>query len=203
MSKDRESKELIRKYRETGREEVREEFFRKNGGLSFHIAKQYQNTGIPLDERIACANLGLLKAFNSFDLERNVQFTTFATRCMHNEIRLFIKKNKMHGHCANLEYIVFQDANGSNLTLMDIIKDEGSSGVIDKRIHYEAIQDLIKVVKESLNEKEQVIFENMLNEDRITQKELSERLGVTQSYVNKLSKRIAKRARKAADSVGI
>lgn len=181
---DEENRKLIRAYRETGDEYYKEKFFVKNDRLCFHMVQKYLNTRLPLEELVSLARFGMLKAFDTFDLEKDVRFVSYASRCMNNEILAFLRKNKKHSGVASLEERTNVNKDGKELTLLDIIKGE-SSYDIDRMVMREGISHLFKELRKTLSELEYNIIVNLISDNPKKQRKIAEEWGLTQSYVSR------------------
>lgn len=204
VKKDRdiENRKLIQLYRETENEDYKEEFFTANKRMSAFVADKFKNTGLEFEDLEAIAYMGMVKAFNSYDPTKDIKFMTYGSRCMENEILMFLRKNKRHMGIGSLDFTINEDDTGNELTMMDIIEDN-SSKEIPRYIEQEAIKKLVKELKHGLNDRNLFILENMLSEDRMTQPEVAERFNLSQSYISRLETRLQNKARKIAHEIGL
>jgi RNA polymerase sporulation-specific sigma factor len=187
------------------KEDIKNNIFRKNLGLARHIVKNYSNTGLPEDDLVSIASIGLLKGFNTFDPTKGWKFATYASTCMNNEILMVLRKENKHRNVTLLEDKISVDFDGNDLTLLDVVTDK-SSYDIERQEKRDTIRQLIGIVREKFTDREFRIFENfMLAEDegKLTQLELSNQLGLSQSYISRLEKRVGKKVRKLALSKGL
>ena len=175
------------KFIQAGDDEARSKIIEGNLRLAIHIARKYQNTGLNVEDLFSMATIGLIKAVNSFKLDKEVKFATYATRCMENEILMFLRRNKKHAQTKSLEDILNIDSEGSQLTIADVTPDT-------------SIEDFALMFNDRDNEKDLVYALDKLpaHHRRIvqlryfegkTQVEAAEILGISQSYVARLGQR--------------
>lgn len=191
------NEDLIREYVATGDEQIREKLFRSNDKLCRYTANKFRSTGYYPDDLLSTARFGMLKAFNSFDVEKGTKFATYATRCMHNEINMLIRRNKKHSKVSSINERIAGDDMGHELTYMDIVEDDSSQD-IHKLEQRETIMKVLPAIKEKLTLLETAIFENNLKEEPLTQREVAIIEGLSQSYVSRVADRLSKKIRKLA-----
>lgn len=198
---DKENRELITLYRETDDNEYREEFFRKNQRLAPYIAHRYTNTGIDIDDLISLASFGMMKAFDTFNLETDTRFVTYSATCMNNEILMAIRKKKRENNPVSMDESIAMDDTGSELTLADRLVSP-TSGDFEALSTRSAINYLLEQIRGELKEREQIILDNMLlGEEKLKQREMAEKFGITQSYVARIERKISVRAKEIAFQV--
>lgn len=180
-----------------GDEEAKKELIEHNLRLVVYIARKFDNTGIDLDDLISIGTIGLIKAINSFNLDKKIKLATFASRCIENEILMYLRRiSKTKGE-VSFDEPLNVDWEGNELLLSDILGTE-NDGVTkqleancEKQILYEALQKLNK------REKEIMILRFGLKDDKeLTQKEVADLLGISQSYISRLEKKIVIKLRK-------
>ena len=172
-------------------------FFAHNYRLIVYTARKFEESGVELDELIALAQYGFLKAFNTFDFAKGVKFATYASRCMENEILIHLRKHKRNQSTVSLDAPLNIDADGKELAVADVYAAD------DGQYEDYAQRDAIRAVMEDFRRRSdpilcKVIELRFLQEEELTQKEISERLGVSQSYVSRLERRAIKELRKFA-----
>jgi len=198
------NEEWIKDYRDTGNEDVREHLFTVNDRLCGHVASKYQNTGYVFDDLMSCARYGMLKAFNTFKLYKGIKFATYASRCMHNEILMMLRRNEKHKVLVSIDSPINRDVDGNELTLLDVIED-GSSNDINRLHQRRDIKLLLSSIKEKikLTEIEQAILDNNMLDEPLTQKELGTELEISQSYVSRVDTKLTKKIRKLAVTLNL
>ena len=164
--------------------------------LVVYIAKRFENTGVGLEELISIGTVGLIKAIGSYNADKNIKIATYASRCIENEILMFIRKNSQRKKEISIDEPLNTDWDGNELLLSDIL------GSDDDRISYE-----IEVMEErmcirravaELGEREREIIElryGMNGKKELTQKEVADKLGISQSYISRLEKKIIAKLR--------
>ena len=167
-----------------------------NMRLVAHIVKKYSSTA-EADDLISAGSIGLIKAVNSFDADKNIKLATYASRCIENEILMFLRKTHNIKTEVSIDEPLNTDWDGNELLLSDVLgtdSDEISKDLedeIDKKLLYEAIEKLSK------REKQIIRLRFGLNSDtEKTQKEVADMLGISQSYISRLEKRIISRLKK-------
>lgn len=165
--------------------------------LVVYIAKRFENTGVGLEELISIGTVGLMKAIGSYNAEKNIKIATYASRCIENEILMFIRKNSQRKREISIDEPLSVDYDGNELLLSDILGSEADSVFREmeedeeKRIVREAVKDLC--------ERERIIVEmrfGLSGSEELTQKEVADALGISQSYISRLEKKIMHRLRK-------
>ena len=165
--------------------------------LVVYIAKRFENTGVGLEELISIGTVGLMKAISSYNADKNIKIATYASRCIENEILMFIRKNSQRKREISIDEPLSVDYDGNELLLSDILGSEADSVFREmeedeeKRIVREAVKDLC--------ERERIIVEmrfGLSGREELTQKEVADALGISQSYISRLEKKIMHRLRK-------
>lgn len=201
------NRELINKYRETGDKQYRDELFEENDKLCWHVAHKYhKTTSMQVDELAALARYGMLKAFNSFDPDKGYQFATYSMRCMNNEILMALRKEKKHQGTISMEYTIYSDKDGSEITIEDFQESQEAAEAFEEVIQQEYVQELLERVQGQLvSDLERTVFENILLVDgeggRKSQPALAKELGFSQSYISRVAGRIYGLARKTAEAM--
>ena len=163
--------------------------------LVVYISKRFENTGINIEDLISIGTLGLIKAINSFCPDKNIKLATYASRCIENEILMYIRKNSCHANQLSIDEPLNVDWDGNELLLSDILGDEDS---ICAEIEQEEDRKLIYDAVESLEERERQIIAlryGLYGKREMTQKEVADLLGISQSYISRLEKKIIERLR--------
>ena len=191
-----EEKEALEKLG-AGDNDARDLLIEHNLRLVVYVAKRYdttQNGGI--EDLISIGTIGLVKAINTFKPDKNIKLATYASRCIENEILMFLRKNNKLRHEISLDEPLNIDYDGNELLLSDIIGTD--SDIVkneleqsdQKAMFYEAFKDLSK------REKEILMFRyGLMNYDELTQKDVAKMMGISQSYISRLEKKIIKKFR--------
>ncbi|MNW28120.1 RNA polymerase sigma-35 factor precursor [compost metagenome] len=187
-----EENDLLLRKAKNGDMQAKDEFFLRNYRLVMYIAKKFQGfKGLSEDERLSASQLGFVKAYEGFDLSRDVKFATFATRCMENEILMTQRKEKRHEGVLNLETPVAQDFDGNEMLLVDMIPVD-QSAEFNRIENKGAAADLINAYKKQYGVHGQRDLEMFLLSvtGELTQHELSDKYGITQSYISRILKKV-------------
>lgn len=169
----------------------------RNLRLVVYIARKFENTGIPIEDLASIGSIGLIKAVNTFNPERNIKLATYASRCIENEILMFLRRNHRHRIEVSLDEPLNVDWDGNELLLSDVIPHEGCE--VHKELEAQVDRLLLHSALSRLTERERAIMElrfGLNDGDERTQKEVADMLGISQSYISRLEKRIIKRLRR-------
>lgn len=172
------------------------ELIEHNLRLVVYIAKKFENTGIGLEDLISIGTIGLIKAINTFKTDKNIKLATYASRCIENEILMYIRKNSNVRSEISIDEPLNIDWDGNELLLSDILGNEEDeiSYDLEKKEEREAVHRAVA----SLSEREQLIIElryGLNGKKEMTQKEVADLLGISQSYISRLEKKILSRMR--------
>ena len=165
--------------------------------LVVYIAKRFENTGANIEELISIGTLGLMKAVSSFNKDKNIKLATYASRCIENEILMFVRKQSSQKREISIDEPLSVDWDGNELLLSDILGSE--SDVVSKRMEEDEERRIVREAVMDLNPRERVIVEmryGLSGEDELTQKEVADALGISQSYISRLEKKIMCRLKK-------
>lgn len=167
--------------------------------LVVYIAKKFDNTGIGVEDLISIGTIGLIKAINTFNPEKNIKLATYASRCIENEILMYLRRNNKTRLEVSIDEPLNVDWDGNELLLSDILGTE--EDIIYRDIETEVEKGLLKKAVAKLSPREKTIVElrfglNHPNGTELTQKEVADLLGISQSYISRLEKKIMKRLRK-------
>lgn len=191
-----EEKELVEKLR-NGDEEVRSTLIERNLRLVVYIARKFENTGISVEDLISIGTIGLIKAVNTFDPQKNIKLATYASRCIENEILMYLRRNSKVRAEISFDEPLNVDWDGNELLLSDILGTEND--LIYHEIESEVEKELLQNAMCRLNNREKQIMElrfGLQGGGEKTQKEVADILGISQSYISRLEKRIIKRLKK-------
>lgn len=181
----------------TGDPAIRSVLIERNLRLVVYIARKFENTGIPIEDLASIGSIGLIKAVNTFNPERNIKLATYASRCIENEILMFLRRNHRHRVEVSLDEPLNVDWDGNELLLSDVIPHEGCE--VHKELEAQVDRCLLNTALGRLSERERTIMElrfGLRDGDERTQKEVADLLGISQSYISRLEKRIIKRLRR-------
>lgn len=167
--------------------------------LVVYIAKKFDNTGVGVEDLISIGTIGLIKAINTFKADKNIKLATYASRCIENEILMYLRKTNKNKLEVSIDEPLNVDWNGNELLLSDILGTE--EDVIYKDMEHEAEKKLLKKAIEKLGEREKLIINLRYglitpSGEEMTQKEVADHLGISQSYISRLEKKIMKRLKK-------
>ena len=191
-----EEAELI-KLMEEGKEGITDKLIEHNLRLVVYIAKRFQNTGIDLDDLISIGTIGLIKAVSSFSSDKKVKLATFASRCIENEILMFLRKTTKLKLEVSLDEPLNTDSEGNELVLSDVMGTDGD--LVYKKIESGVECELLRGALEKLNGREREIMSlryGLDGEEEKTQREVADMLGISQSYISRLEKKIILRLKK-------
>ena len=169
----------------------------RNLRLVVYIARKFENTGIYVEDLISIGTIGLIKAINTFNPEKNIKLATYASRCIENEILMYLRKNQNQRTEVSIDEPLNVDWDGNELLLSDILGTEND--VIYRNIEDEVDRMLLSTAMNKLAPREKQIMVmrfGLNNEKEKTQKEVADMLGISQSYISRLEKRIIKRLKK-------
>ena len=181
----------------TGDDTVRTMLIEHNLRLVVYIARKFENTGVSVDDLSSIGTIGLIKAVNTFDPHKNIKLATYASKCIENEILMFLRRNYKVKMEVSFDEPLNVDWDGNELLLSDILGTE--SDLILKNIELEVEKKLLYLAMEKLNERERRIMElrfGLRGSEEKTQKEVAEMMGISQSYISRLEKRIFQRLKK-------
>jgi len=167
--------------------------------LVVYIAKKFDNTGVGVEDLISIGTIGLIKAINTFNPDKNIKLATYASRCIENEILMYLRRNNKTKLEVSIDEPLNVDWDGNELLLSDILGTE--EDVIYRNIEEEVDRKLLRKALSKLSERERIIVDlrfGLSNDDgnEKTQKEVADLLGISQSYISRLEKKIIKRLKK-------
>ena len=180
-----------------GDESARSELIEHNLRLVVYIARKFENTGINIEDLISIGTIGLIKAVNTFRADRNIKLATYASRCIENEILMYLRKNS-HSHSeVSIEEPLNIDWEGNELLLGDVLGTETDS--VSGSLENEMEITVLKTAVSRLSPREREIMElrfGLRGGEEYTQKQVADVLGISQSYISRLEKKILKRLKK-------
>lgn len=182
-----------------GDEEARNLLIEHNLRLVAYIARRFENTGIHIEDLISIGTIGLIKAVGTYQPEKAIKLATYASRCIENEILMYLRRNNKTKLEVSIDEPLNVDWDGNELLLSDILGT--SEDIIYRDIEREVDRNLLRKALETLSDREQTIIRLRFGIDdkqgrELTQKEVADLLGISQSYISRLEKRIMKRLKK-------
>ncbi|MBB5172163.1 RNA polymerase sporulation sigma factor SigE [Texcoconibacillus texcoconensis] len=181
----------------TGDESVRSMLIERNLRLVVYIARKFENTGINIEDLISIGTIGLIKAVNTFNPEKKIKLATYASRCIENEILMYLRRNNKTRSDVSFDEPLNIDWDGNELLLSDVMGTDDD--IITKGIEERVDRKLLVKSLETLKPREKQIMElrfGLAGEEEKTQKDVADLLGISQSYISRLEKRIIKRLQK-------
>lgn len=177
--------------------QVRQTLIERNLRLVVYIARRFENTGINIEDLISIGTIGLIKAINTFRPDKNIKIATYSSRCIENEILMYLRKNAQQKGEVSFEEPLNADWDGKELLLSDILGTE--SDVVMRPIEEDVERKLLNdaISRLSVREREIIHMRFGLNGHKeLTQKEVADKMGISQSYISRLEKRIIARLRR-------
>lgn len=193
----REEEEVLLVRLPSGDPAVRAMLIERNLRLVVYIARKFENTGINIEDLVSIGTIGLIKAVNTFDPDKNIKLATYASRCIENEILMYLRRNNKIRSEVSFDEPLNIDWDGNELLLSDVLGTENDT--IYKNIEDQVDRKLLKKALDKLSDRERIIMElrfGLAGEEEKTQKDVADLLGISQSYISRLEKRIIKRLRK-------
>ena len=178
-------------------EQARDVLIEHNLRLVAYIAKRFENTGANIEELISIGTVGLIKAISTFNSDKNIKLATYASRCIENEILMFIRKTSTHKREISIDEPLSVDWDGNELLLSDILGSD--SDVVTRDMEEDEERKIVRDAVSDLSDRERIIVElrfGLGNRAPLTQKEVADALGISQSYISRLEKKIMSRLRK-------
>ena len=200
-----EERVLLEKLESMGDMEVKSILIERNLRLVVYIAKKFDNTGVGVEDLISIGTIGLIKAINTFKLDKKIKLATYASRCIENEILMYLRRSAKTKMEVSIDEPLNVDWDGNELLLSDILGTE--EDLIYKDLEDEVDRELLKKAMLILSERERTIVElrfglNNADGEELTQKEVADLLGISQSYISRLEKKIMKRLKKEMLRIG-
>jgi RNA polymerase sporulation-specific sigma factor len=193
----KEEEELLLQKLPSGDETARSMLIERNLRLVVYIARKFENTGINIEDLISIGTIGLIKAVNTFNPEKKIKLATYASRCIENEILMYLRRNNKVRAEVSFDEPLNIDWDGNELLLSDVLGTEDD--VITKDLEANVDRKLLLNALHQLSDREKQIMElrfGLSGGEEKTQKDVADLLGISQSYISRLEKRIIKRLRK-------
>ena len=184
-------------------EEARRKLIEHNLRLVVYIAKKFDNTGVGVEDLISIGTIGLIKAVNTFKIEKNIKLATYASRCIENEILMYLRRTSKTKGEVSLDEPLNVDWDGNELLLSDILGTETDE--VYGHLEEEVNRRLLGCAMEKLSGREREIVEmrfGLAGSREMTQKEVAERMGISQSYISRLEKKIIGRLQSEIRKLG-
>ena len=191
--KKEEEEDLVRKSN-VGDLKARNKLIEHNLRLVVFLAKKYDNTIYDLEDLVSIGTIGLIKGINTYKLDKNIKLATYVSRCIDNEILMFLRKNKKRLNEISLEDSINFDAEGNELKLEDVFGTE--EDIIEKEIQIKDDKKLLESEVKNLNDRDKNIIEErygLFGKKELTQKELALKLDISQSYISRIEKKVIKK----------
>ena len=197
--KDEQESRMIRELGTEGESEAKAVLIEHNLRLVVYIAKKFDNTGIGVEDLISIGTIGLIKSINTYNPEKNIKLATYASRCIENEILMYLRRNNKTKLEVSIDEPLNVDWDGNELLLSDILGTD--EDIIYRDIENEVERKVLKAAISKLSERERTIINLRFGLDKedgeeMTQKEVAGLLGISQSYISRLEKKIMKRLKR-------
>ena len=200
LSHDEESR-MLEEYAK-GSMEARSVLIEHNLRLVVYIAKKFENSGVPVEDLISIGTIGLIKSVNTFRPEKNIKLATYSSRCIENEILMHLRKTNSHKGDVSIDEPLNVDWDGNELLLSDVLGSEPDE--VNRNIEYDDEKKLLLKTVDALPDREKLIMNMRFGLGRYnehTQKEVADILGISQSYISRLEKRIIARLKTEIEKV--
>ena len=195
--------EVLRRIAE-GDEEASKELIVHNLRLVVYISKKFESSGVPVEDLVSIGTIGLIKAVKTYKPEKNIKLATYASRCIENEILMHLRKISNQRNELSIEEPLNVDWDGNELLLADILGSEADE--VNKNLEHEDEKRLLLELVSALSDREKEIMVmryGLMGQEEKTQKEVADLLGISQSYISRLEKRILKKLRHEMEKISI
>ena len=192
LEKEEELEYLIKAKK--GDEEAKNKLIEHNLRLVVFLAKKYENTGYDIEDLVSIGSIGLIKGISTYKIDKNIKLATYASRCISNEILMFLRKNKKRKGEISLEDSLNYDAEGNELHLEDILGTEPD--IVHKEFEHSMDLEMLEMEVKKLEGRDKEIMTlryGLNNTDEYTQKEVADMLGISQSYISRIEKKVIKK----------
>ena len=186
---------------EQGDQKAKDILIEHNLRLVVFLAKKYENTGVDLEDLVSIGTIGLIKGINTFHRGKNIKLATYASRCIDNEILMYLRKNKKTKTEVSIDASLSYDSEGNELHLEDILGTD--SDIVTKEIENENDKKLFYKEIDKLNNRDKKIMilrYGLYNNEEMTQKDVANLLGISQSYISRIEKKVIRRLRSVTKS---
>ena len=195
LSPEDEEKEILKL--DEGDEKAKKTLVEHNLRLVVYIAKKFENTGVGIEDLVSIGTIGLMKAINTFNRGKKIKLATYASRCIENEILMYLRRSNRIKSEISIDEPLNQDSDGNELLLSDILGTD--EDITSRRLEDEVDQKLLKLSISKLSKREKNIMElrfGFITGNEKTQKEVADMLGISQSYISRLEKKIIGKMKK-------
>ena len=182
---------------------ARDDLITHNLRLVVYLAKKYESSGVPAEDMISIGTIGLIKAVNTFTPERSIKLATYASRCIGNEILMYLRKSSNRRQEASIDEPLNVDGDGNELLLSDILGSDANA--VSQQLEQDAERAVLRSAVAALSARERQIMElrfGLTDGVERTQKEAADALGISQSYISRLEKRILNRLHTELKRIG-
>lgn len=173
---------------------ARDVLIEHNLRLVVFLSKKYENTGVDLEDLVSIGTIGLIKGVNTFSKDKNIKLATYASRCIDNEILMYLRKNKKLKSEVSIDQSLSYDSEGNELHLEDVIGTE--KDMITKKLEEKTEKEIMlnEIMHLNPRDRDIMIFRyGLLGHEEMTQKEIAKTLGISQSYISRIEKKVIKR----------
>jgi len=173
---------------------ARDKLIEHNLRLVVFLAKKYENTGVDLEDLVSIGTIGLMKGIKTFSMDKNIKLATYASRCIDNEILMFLRKNKKIKTEVSFDESLSFDADGNELRLEDVLGTEAD--IVSRPLEDDLNKKLMMQEIDKLNTRDREIIimrYGLFNTEEKTQKEVADLLGISQSYISRIEKKVIRR----------
>lgn len=192
----REEREYLERYR-GGDSKAREELINRNMRLVAHIVKKYQNSEYEMEDLLSVGTIGLIKAVNTFNIEKGSRLATYAAKCVENEILMLFRAGKKYSKEVSIYDPIGTDKDGETVSLMDVLEVEGRD-VVEQIINRQDVKRLYDAYENSLKDMEKTVLRmryGLFGEKEYSQREVAQVLGISRSYVSRIEKKAVEKLR--------
>ena len=175
---------------------AKEQLIEHNLRLVVFLAKKYENTGVDLEDLVSIGTIGLIKGIQTFQSGKNIKLATYASRCIDNEILMYLRKNKKTKTEISIDASLSLDGEGNELHLEDVLGTDAD--IVTREIEEASDKKIMlqEVMKLKPRDRDIIVLRyGLLGNDELTQKEVAEKLGISQSYISRIEKKVIKRLR--------
>ena len=200
----KEEEELLLQELDQGKPETRQKLISHNLRLVVYIAKKFENTGIDIEDLISIGSIGLIKAVNSFKYDKNIKLATYSSRCIENEILMYLRKVQKTRSDVSMDEAINADSDGTEIRLGDVICTTETN--VDDELDMKVEKNLLWLAVDKLSIREQEIMQlrfGLGGGKERTQKEVANMLEISQSYISRLEKKILQRLKKEFNKIDI
>ena len=189
----KEEERLIARFLE-GDKSAKDKLIEHNLRLVVYLAKKYENTKVDLEDLVSIGSIGLIKGINTFSLDKNIKLATYASRCIDNEILMYLRKNKKTKADISFEASLSFDGEGNELHLEDILGTEGD--IVTKPLEEALDKEILREELKKLSKRDKEIMElryGLNGKEEMTQKDVADKLNISQSYISRIEKKVLKK----------